>query len=139
MRLSWLKAWCLALLALSMGSVGAERGLSIADAKSALGVIERSDDYPGVTCRVVESPMRDDTILRGFPYLPDPVIEEMGGRANPGDTGRHGFSATLANALTNHGSLPDSCRLCGHRHPVSANSPDKFPPKYPWFNLQITL
>ncbi|MDE0362769.1 MAG: CocE/NonD family hydrolase [Rhodospirillaceae bacterium] len=59
-------------------------GLSIADATSILGEIQRSAQYPGVTCQVVESPMRDGTILRGFLYLPD-----RGSRASGADLERY--------------------------------------------------
>lgn len=63
-------------LIVSMGCAGAERSLTIVDARSSLGVIQGSAEHPGVTCRVVETRMRDDTILRGFLYLPDPETEE---------------------------------------------------------------
>ncbi len=64
------------LLIASMSCIGEDRRFTIADAKSSLGVIQRSAEYPGVTCQVVESSMRDETILRGFLYLPDPETEE---------------------------------------------------------------
>ena len=35
-----------------------------------VGIVEYSDQHPGVSCQVVESAMRDGTILRGYLYLP---------------------------------------------------------------------
>ena len=60
-----------AILILWMNCLAADHGLSVSDAKSALGVIQRSAEYPGITCQIAEASMRDDTVLRGILYLPE--------------------------------------------------------------------